>query len=125
MDITGKHVLIVASSGTEAPERCTAPFFFAQTAARKGAQVRICFILKAAELLRTGVADTVYAKENSRPLSDFIHLALKAGVELYVCDAALQACDMSPDDLMDEVEHLVGPSFLITQGIEADLVLNF
>jgi hypothetical protein len=125
MDITGKQVLMVVSTGTESPERCTAPFFFAQTASRKGARVSMCFILKGAELLKAGVGDTLYARENGRPVSDFIHLALKTGVEFYVCDAALQACDMTSDDLIDEVENLVGPSFLIEKGLAADLVLNF
>jgi len=31
---------------------------------------------------------------------------------------------MTPDDLIEAVENLVGPSFLIDKGIEADLVLN-
>jgi predicted peroxiredoxin len=71
------------------------------------------------------VVETLYAKDDGRPLSDFIRLALKSGVEFFVCDAALQACDMTPDDLIPEVDNLVGPSFLITKGLDADLVLNF
>lgn len=42
-----------------------------------------------------------------------------------MCDATLQLCDMTPDDLIDEVENLVGPLFLITQGLASDLVLTF
>ena len=125
MDPKGKRVLVVATTGPEAPERCTAPFFFASEAARKGADVSICFILRSALLLKKGVARDMRAKEGGRPLSDFIRLALKAGVEFYVCDAALQMCDMAPDDLIEEIENLVGPSFPITQGLEADLVLSF
>jgi predicted peroxiredoxin len=125
LDPTGKQVLIIASTGPEIPDRCTAPFFFASEAARKGAKVSICFILNSACLLKKGVAETLYARENGRPLSDFILLALKTGVEFYICDAALQVCTMTPEDLIDEVENLVGPSFLITRGLDADLVLNF
>jgi predicted peroxiredoxin len=125
MDPTGKKVLIVAKTGPEAPEGCTAPFFFGRVAARKGAQVGICFIQRSALLLKEGLAETLYAKDDGHPLSEFIRGALKAGVEFNVCDAALQMCDMKPDDLIDEIGNLVGPSFLITQGIEADLVLNF
>ncbi len=125
MSPTGKRVLIVATTGTEAPERCTAPFFFARVAALKGSRVSICFILRSALLLKKGIAETLYAKENGRPLSDFICRALETGVEFYVCDAALQMCDMTSNDLIDDVENLVGPSFLITEGFEADLVLNF
>ena len=125
MDLTGKQVLIIATTGPEETERSTAPFFFARTAALKGARASICFILRSVLLLKKGVAETLYAKEDGQPLSEFIRLARKAGVEFYICDAALQACAMTPEDLIEEAENLVGPVFLITHGIEADLVLNF
>ena len=125
MDTKDKRILIVATTGPKAPERCIAPFLFAREAALKGAKVSVCFVLQSVLLLKEGVAETLYAKEGGDPLSDFVRHALVAGVEFYVCDAALQMCDMTPDDLIEEVENLVGPSFLITKGIEADLVLNF
>ena len=125
MDPKGKTVFIVATTGPEAPERCAAPFFFGREAALKGARVSICFVLRSALLLKKGVADTLCAKAGSHPLSTFIKAALRAGVELNVCDAALHMCDMTPDDLIEEVENLVGPSFLVTQGLEADLTLSF
>lgn len=90
-----------------------------------GAKTSICFILQGAELLKVGVAETLYAKEDGRPLSDFIRLALKTGVELFVCDAALEACNMTPDDLIEDVDNLIGPTYLITKGLEADLVITF
>ena len=125
MDPQGKTVFIVATTGPEAPERCTAPFFFGREAALKGARVSICFVLRSALLLKKGVAETLCAKEAGHPLSTFIKAALRAGVEFNVCDAALYMCDMTPDDLVEEVENLVGPSFLITKGLEADLTLSF
>jgi hypothetical protein len=125
VDPKGKTVFIVATTGPEAPERCAAPFFFGREAALKGAQVSICFVLRSALLLKKGVAETLYAKEGGHSLITFIKAALRAGVEFNVCDAALQMCDVSPDDLMDEVENLVGPSFLVTRGLEADLTLSF
>lgn len=90
-----------------------------------GARVGICFILHSALLLKQGVAENVVAKEGGRPISYFIQEALKAGVEFQVCDAALKLNNMSPDELIEEVDNLVGPNFLITSGLEADLVLNF
>ena len=125
MNTTGKKVMIVASYGPEAPDRCSAPFFFAQKAAALGAEVSICFILHSALLLKTGVAEQVCAKEGGVSIRRFIDSALRSGVTLYACDAALKMNDMTPDDLIEEVEDLVGPNFLITHGLEADLVLNF
>ena len=125
MNVKDASVLIVATCGPETPDRCAAPFYFAHKAAALGANVGICFILHSALLLKQGVAETVYAKEGGRPVSDFIARALEYGVEFYVCDASLKMTDMSPDELMEEIDNLVGPNFLITKGIEADLVLNF
>lgn len=124
MDVQGKKVMIVASFGPETPDRCAAPFFFAQKAAALGAEVSICFILNSALLLKPGVAEQICAKEGGRPVRFFIDRALAAGVELYACDAALKMNDMTPADLIEEVENLVGPNFLITQGLKSDLVLN-
>jgi len=118
-------VLIVATCGPETPDRCAAPFFFAQKAAAMGANVGICFILHSVLLLKQGIAENIYAKEGGRPISEFIAKALDAGVEFHVCDAALKMNDMSSDELIEEVDNLVGPNFLITKGLEADLVLNF
>lgn len=125
MDYKNAKVLIVATCGPENPERCAAPFFFAQQAADLGASVSICFILQSPLLLKPGIAENLRAKEGGSPISDFIQIALKAGVEFNVCDAALKMNDMSPDDMIEEVDNLVGPSFLVTRGLESDLVLSF
>ena len=125
MEAQSKQVFIVATCGPESPDRCAAPFYFGQKAARLGARVRICFILHSALLLKEGVAEKVFAKEGGRPVRDFLDAALQAGVELFACDAALKMNGMRPSDLIQEVDNLVGPNFLITQGLESDLVLNF
>ncbi len=124
MDPRGKRILIVATHGPESPDRCTAPFFFAQKAARLGGQVSICFILHSARLLKAGVAETVCATEGGRTVRQFMESALSAGVEFYACDAALKMNGIAPEELIEEVDHLVGPNYLITAGLDADLVLT-
>ena len=120
-----KKILISMTSGPRTPERAAAPFMFAQLAARQGATVRMCFVVEGPRLLKQGVAESLCAAEGGRPLRAWIDLALKAGVQLFVCDAALQLRDMTPEDLMPEIDNLVGPAFLITTGLESDLVLSF
>jgi predicted peroxiredoxin len=58
-------------------------------------------------------------------MSEFIQNALNADVKFYVCAASLELNDMSPDDLIEEVDNLVGSIFLTEKGLESDLVLNF
>jgi predicted peroxiredoxin len=125
MNMSGKSVLISATFGPHHAERTPAPFLFATEAAHLGAEVGICFVLQAPLLLKHGVAEELVAKDGGRKIREFIDDALAAGVTFYVCDAALALCDMTPDDLIEEVEGLVGPSFLITRGLESDLVLSF
>ena len=118
-------VLVVATFGPANLERCPAPFLFAIEAANMGANVSLLFVLQAPLLLKEGIGDDLFAKEGGRSISQFIQETLDAGVKFYVCDAALELCDLEPEDLRDEVDFLVGASFLISKGLEADLVLNF
>ena len=94
-------------------------------AAKAGAEAGICFVLQAPQILKRGAAENLRAKEGGRTLRQFIDEALELGVKFYVCDAALLLCDMTPEDLIEEIDDLVGPSFLIKQGLKSDLVLSF
>ena len=124
-EYAGKRVLVVATFGSGNPERCPAPFVFAGEAAKAGAEVGINFVLQAPLLLKQGVAENLRAKDGGRTIREFIDEALQLGVKFYICDTALGLCDMTPEDMIEEVEDLVGPSFLINQGMQADLVLSF
>jgi hypothetical protein len=125
MDPEGAKILIVMTSGPKTPERCAAPFFFAQSAAAQEADVSMFFTMQGTLLLKQGVADTVLAVEGGRPISRFIHDTLAAGVKFYVCAASLELNGMQSDELIEEVDNLVGSVFLITAGLDADLVLSF
>jgi predicted peroxiredoxin len=124
-EYAGKQVLVVATFGSDNPERCPAPFVFAGEAAKAGAEVGINFVLQAPLLLKQGVAENLHAKDGGRTIREFIDEALELGVKFYICDTALSLCDMTPEDLIEEVDDLVGPSFLIKLGMQADLVLSF
>lgn len=118
-------ILLIATGSPENPKQCPAPFLFAQEAAKMGASVNICFVAEAPLMLKQGVAEKLFPKEGQRPLSELIAETLTAGVKLSVCGAALELVGMTPDDLIEAVEDLVGPSFPITEGLKSDLVLTF
>ena len=120
-----EKVLIVMTSGPDTPGRCAAPFFFATGAAAMGYDVSMFFTMQGTKLLQQGVAEKVYPKEGGRPISEFIQNALNADVQFFVCSASLELNDMAPDDLIEEVDNLVGSLFLTEKGLESDLVLNF
>jgi len=124
-EYAGKKVLVVATFGSDTPERCPGPFVFAVEAAKAGAETGINFVLQAPLMLKKGVAENLRPKKDARTIREFIDEALEAGVHFYVCDTALTLCDMTPEGLIEEVEDLVGPSFLIKEGFKSDLVLSF
>ncbi len=124
-EYAGKKVLVVATFGSENPERCPGPFVFAGEAAKAGAETGIVFVLQAPLILKQGVAENLHPKEGARTIREFIDEALGLGVKFYVCDTALDLCSMTPEDLIEEAEDLVGPSFLVKQGLKSDLVLSF
>jgi hypothetical protein len=124
-EFSGKKVMVVATFGSANPERCPGPFVFAGEAAKAGAEAGIVFVLQAPLVLKQGVAETLRAKQGGRTIREFIDDALGLGVRFYVCDTALTLCDMAPEDLIEEVDDLVGPSFLVKEGLRADLVLSF
>jgi predicted peroxiredoxin len=125
MESARRRVFIVATCGPELAQRTPAPFLFAQQAAAQGHQVSICFVLQAPLLLKRDLIETVRARDDGKTMRQWVDETLAAGVTFFVCDAALVLCEMTADDLIDEVDNLVGPSFLITQGLASDLVLSF
>ena len=62
-EYAGKKVLIVATFGSDNPERCPGPFVFAGEAMRAGAEAEIHFVLQAPKILKQGVAETLHSKE--------------------------------------------------------------
>ncbi|MCX6030712.1 MAG: DsrE family protein [Chloroflexi bacterium] len=125
LDPEDAKILIVMTSGPKTPERCAAPFFFAKSAAAQEADVSMFFTMQGTLLLKQGVAEQVRAVEGGRPISQFVQDTLRVGVKFYVCAASLELNGMTPDDLIEDVDNPVGSTFLITAGLEADLVLNF
>lgn len=120
-----KKVLVTATFGPANPDRCPGAFVFAQEAANAGAEVSLVFVLQAPLLLRQGAAETLFPKEGARSIREFIDSALEAGVKFCVCDTAMELCDMTADDLIEEIDLLIGPSFVITEGLKSDLVLTY
>ncbi len=118
-------VLIVVTHGPDTPEMCGAPFFFAQSAAVEEHDVQMLFTMQGTRLMKKGVGETVFPKVGAKSIEQFIAETVAKGVQLNVCAASLELNDMTENDLIDEVDHLVGSTYLINQGLESNLVLNF
>ncbi len=119
------RVVIFVTSGPDTPQRCATPFYMATVAAAMDHEAELIFQIDGILLLKKGVAEGIVAKEGGKTISDFISDAKDADVEMRVCSAALQLHDMTPDDLIEECDGVVGAAYMTEKGLEADMVLCY
>lgn len=124
MEDEGKVVIFV-TSGPETPQRCATPFYMATVAAAMDHEAELIFQIDGVLLLKKGVAEGIVAKEGGKTIIDFIRDAKEADVEMRVCSAALQLHDMTPEDLIEECDGVVGAAYMTEKGMEADMVLSY
>ena len=104
------RVMIIMTSGPDTPRRCATPFFFASLAAAMEYDVTMFFTIDGTLLLKKGMAETIYPKAGSKPVSDFIQDALDGGVKFLACTASTELHDLQPSDLIDDVKMVGGAS---------------
>lgn len=118
-------VTIFVTRGPETPQSCATPFYMASVALAMDCEAEMIFQIDGALLVKKGVAEGLMAKEGGKRIIDFMREAKEAGVVLHVCSAALQLHDMTPDDLIEECDDVVGAAYMIDVGLESDLVLTY
>lgn len=118
-------VLVFMTSGPKTPERCATPFYMATIAAAMDCEAQVVLQIDGALLVKKGVAAEMMALEGGKPILGFIQDAKEAGVEIYVCSAALGLHGMTPDDLIDECDGVVGAAYMVEAGLEASFVLSY
>ena len=118
-------MLILMSSGPDTPRRCASPFYLATAGAAMEYDVEIVFNMDGILLLKKGVAENVYAIEGGQPVSDFMRQAKEVGVKFHCCVPALDLHGLSQDDLIEEVDGIVGGAHVIDAAHEASVVFTF
>ncbi len=115
-------ILYVQTSGVDTPERTYAPFILGMTARDMDIEANIFFIIKGITILKKGEAEKV--KIGSFPnLKDVIDQALKAGVNLYVCEQSTQLFGMARGDFIPEAK-IAGAGTLNDLSLDADSVIT-
>lgn len=116
---------IFVTHGPEMPQRCATPFYMASITAAMDGEAKIVFQIDGVLLMKKGVAENLMAMEGGKPIIDFIREAKEAGVEMYCCSAALQLHRLTPADLIEECDGVVGAAWMMEQALEADAVLTY
>ncbi len=118
-------VTIFITHGPQSAQRCATPFYMASVALAMDSEAEMIFQIDGVLLMKKGVAEGLVAKEGGKRIIDFIREAKEAGVVMHVCSAALQLHDMTPDDLIEECDDVVGAAHMVDAGLESDLVLTY
>ena len=118
-------VVVFVTSGPATPQRCATHFYMASIAVAMDNEAEMIFQIDGVLLLKKGVAEALEAKEGGKRIIDFIREAKEAGVEMYVCSAALQLHDMTEEDLVEECDGVVGAAYMTDQAMDAALVLCY
>ncbi|MDH4224318.1 MAG: DsrE family protein [Deltaproteobacteria bacterium] len=119
------NLFVFVTHGSETPERCATPFYMATVAMAMDHEAKVVFQINGVLLMKKGVPETLMAKEGGKLIIDFIREAKEAGVEFYVCSAALQLHNMTEDDLIEECDGVVGAAWMMEQAMQADVVLTY
>jgi hypothetical protein len=116
-------ILYVQTSGLDTPERLYAPFVLGMTARAMDVEASIFFIIKGITALKKGEAEKI--KVGSFPkLKEIMDQALKAGVEMYICEQSTQLLGIPRGDFIPEAK-IAGAGTLNDLALDADAVLNF
>ena len=118
-------LLIFVTHGPETPQRCATPFYMASVSLAMDGTAKLVFQIDGVLLMKKGVADALVAKEGGKLIIDFIREAKEAGVEFWVCSAALQLHAMTEKDLIAECNGVVGAAWMLDEAVEADTVLTY
>lgn len=118
-----KKLLYVQTSGIDSPKRLYSPFVLGMTARAMDIDATIYFLGLGITVVKKGMAETV--KEGEFPsLKEIMDQAIKAGVELLVCEQSTQLLNMGRGDFIPEA-RVVGAATLNDLVLDADGTMWF
>jgi len=120
----GADLVIILITGPENPRRLPSAFFLAATAAASEQDVIMYFTGPATELLKKGVAETIFPMPGGKSVADFMKLAVDNGVRIFGCAQSLDLNAMTADDLAEPLPLLTPTQALPALG-EAGRILTW
>lgn len=115
-------IVMVNTDPADLPE-LGAPFFQAAVAAVMDFAVEVVLTGRAGELAKKGVAEKLFVMPGSpKSVYHFIKDAHAAGVKFFVCGLTLELWHCTQEDLIPEVEGVVGGAYIVGQAMDDDVV---
>jgi predicted peroxiredoxin len=122
MEQKAPDLVVILLTGPENPGRLPSAFFLASTAAAEDMNVVMYFTGPSTQLLKKGVADSVYPMEGGQPISYFINLARQNGVQMIACKQSLDLNGMKEEDLAYDFPLLTPTAALPSLGMAGKVV---
>ena len=118
-----KKILYVQTSGVDTPKRLYSPFVLGMTAKAMDIDATIYFLGLGLTVVKKGMAEAV--KEGDFPtLKEIMDQAIKAGVEMLICEQSTQLLRMERGDFIPEAK-IVGAATLNDLVLDADGTMWF
>jgi predicted peroxiredoxin len=117
--------LYMMTTGDEVPTRAALPFQLATAAVLVGNDATLVLTATGARLVKQGLAEELTVAPEMPKLRHFIDLAKEAGVQLLVCSGGLDVTGLKPEDLIPEVDGIMGGVTFNELAAEADVVMTF
>lgn len=119
-------IILLMTSGPSTPQRCATPFYLGSVLASMDNDVSIFFTMEGVKLMERGVPEELRAMEGGKRIIEFVRDAKSAGVQLQVCKPALPGFKIDADeDLIDEVDGVLGAGGLADQILKCDHIITF
>lgn len=114
-----KLLIVLVNADPSKPAHLSTPIFQATVAAAMEYDVEIVFAGQTGELAIKGTAASIVLdKDNGKTLYDTIKEAHEAGVKFKVC----QMMEQWGDNLIPEIDEIVGGAYLISEAMDDDTV---
>jgi len=117
--------LYMQTNGPEMPAKTAMPFQLASAAAMVGNDATVVLSALGCNLVRHGTPEELVAGPGMPPLRHFIDLAKECGVQILVCSGGLDVAALKPEDLIADIDGIIGGMTFNEMAGEADVVMIF
>lgn len=117
--------LYMQTNGPEMAAKSSLPFQLAAAAVMAGNEATVVLSALGCNLVKKGVAEELLVAPEMPRLRHFIDLARECEVQILVCSGGLDVCGLKPDDLMPELDGIIGGMTFNEMAGEADVVMVF
>jgi uncharacterized protein len=120
-----QKIIFVLTNLEDNPMMLETPFNLALLAAAIDVEVAMVFTGKAGKLLKKVVADITFSRPNKPSLLENIRKMKNEGIKIYLCSPVLDFYELKKEEMIEEIDAIIGGMFLITESLEADVVYSF